>query len=223
MSHQSVEGEGARPRHTMALLGLSLRSLPLGTAYAVWTGIGTIGTAALGIAFSREPATALRLASIGLIVGGIVGLKVARREALASSATTFLQGSIENRCVTRTLRAGACRTPARAPVSFTLQHLDLVENSVDTLSECCQVILHMKRALGIVLLLQQSVSHELAQALIQHFRGQSWHAPLQRARPNHALSNPSEDVQCPLATDDVLDDRSHGLSASVERHRLLRC
>jgi quaternary ammonium compound-resistance protein SugE len=62
---------------SMVLLGLSLRSMPLGTAYAVWTGIGSLGTAALGIALFQEPATALRLASIGLIVLGIVGLKLA--------------------------------------------------------------------------------------------------------------------------------------------------
>ena len=61
---------------SMGLLGLSLRTLPLGTAYAVWTGIGTVGTAVLGIVLFREPATAARLACIGLIVAGIVGLKV---------------------------------------------------------------------------------------------------------------------------------------------------
>ena len=62
---------------SMALLGVALRTLPLGTAYAVWTGIGTVGTALLGIALFREPATALRLVCIGLIVAGIVGLKLA--------------------------------------------------------------------------------------------------------------------------------------------------
>ena len=60
---------------SVALLGLALRNLPLGTAYAVWTGIGTIGTALVGMALFSEPATALRLACIGLIVAGIVGLK----------------------------------------------------------------------------------------------------------------------------------------------------
>ncbi len=60
---------------SMGLLGLALRTLPLGTAYAVWTGIGTVGTAVLGVALFREPATAARLACIGLIVAGIVGLK----------------------------------------------------------------------------------------------------------------------------------------------------
>src|SRR5688572_11153422 len=62
---------------SMVLLGLSLRSLPLGTAYAVWTGIGTLGTVVLGIALFREPATVLRLSCIGLILIGIAGLKVA--------------------------------------------------------------------------------------------------------------------------------------------------
>ncbi len=61
---------------SLGLLGLALRTLPVGTAYAVWTGIGTIGTAALGIALFGEPATLARLACIGLILAGIVGLKV---------------------------------------------------------------------------------------------------------------------------------------------------
>ena len=62
---------------SMLLLGVSLRTLPLGTAYAVWTGIGTIGTAVLGMILFREPATVLRLVCIGFIVAGIVGLKLA--------------------------------------------------------------------------------------------------------------------------------------------------
>lgn len=62
---------------SMALLGLALRSLPLGTAYAVWTGIGTIGTAVLGIVLFGEAATAMRLVCIALIVAGILGLKLA--------------------------------------------------------------------------------------------------------------------------------------------------
>jgi quaternary ammonium compound-resistance protein SugE len=61
---------------SMALLALSLRTLPLGTAYAVWTGIGTLGTAALGIWLFREPATAVRLLCIALILVGIAGLKL---------------------------------------------------------------------------------------------------------------------------------------------------
>jgi quaternary ammonium compound-resistance protein SugE len=61
---------------SLGLLGLALKSLPVGTAYAIWTGIGTIGTAMLGIVLLGEPASALRLACIGLIVAGIVGLKL---------------------------------------------------------------------------------------------------------------------------------------------------
>ena len=61
---------------SILLLGLALKTLPIGTAYAVWTGIGAVGTAALGIILFGEPATALRLSSIGLIVAGIIGLKL---------------------------------------------------------------------------------------------------------------------------------------------------
>ena len=61
---------------SLGLLGLSLKSLPLGTAYAIWTGIGTIGTAVLGIILLGEAATVARLACIGLIVAGIVGLRL---------------------------------------------------------------------------------------------------------------------------------------------------
>jgi quaternary ammonium compound-resistance protein SugE len=61
---------------SMALLGLAVRTLPIGTAYAVWTGIGTVGTAVVGIALLGEPATALRLVCIALIVAGIAGLKL---------------------------------------------------------------------------------------------------------------------------------------------------
>ena len=61
---------------SLTLLGLALRTLPLGTAYAIWTGIGTVGTALLGIWLFGEPATALRLLCIGLILAGIVGLKL---------------------------------------------------------------------------------------------------------------------------------------------------
>lgn len=61
---------------SLLLLGLALKTLPLGTAYAIWTGIGTIGTAVLGIMLFGESAAALRLVCIGLIVAGIVGLKL---------------------------------------------------------------------------------------------------------------------------------------------------
>ncbi|HYQ20043.1 MAG TPA: quaternary ammonium compound efflux SMR transporter SugE [Xanthobacteraceae bacterium] len=61
---------------SIVLLGLALRTLPVGTAYAVWTGIGAVGTAALGIYLFAEPATVARLLCIGLILSGIVGLKL---------------------------------------------------------------------------------------------------------------------------------------------------
>ncbi|WP_372070821.1 quaternary ammonium compound efflux SMR transporter SugE [Tistrella mobilis] len=61
---------------SVVLLGVALRSLPLGTAYAVWTGIGTVGTVLFGIFVLGEPATAARLACILLIVSGIAGLKI---------------------------------------------------------------------------------------------------------------------------------------------------
>jgi quaternary ammonium compound-resistance protein SugE len=59
----------------IVLLGLAVKTLPMGTAYAVWTGIGTVGTVILGIVLFAEPATAMRLGCIALIVTGILGLK----------------------------------------------------------------------------------------------------------------------------------------------------
>ena len=61
---------------SVVLLALAMRTLPVGTAYAVWTGIGAVGTALLGIALFGEPATFARLGCIALIVAGIVGLKL---------------------------------------------------------------------------------------------------------------------------------------------------
>ncbi|MBM7047887.1 MULTISPECIES: quaternary ammonium compound efflux SMR transporter SugE [Rhizobium] len=61
---------------SIALLGLAVKTLPMGTAYAVWTGIGTVGTVLLGIWLLGDPATFVRLACIGLIVAGIAGLKL---------------------------------------------------------------------------------------------------------------------------------------------------
>ena len=61
---------------SVALLYLAMRDLPLGTAYAVWTGIGAVGTVVVGIVAFGEPADAVRLACIGLIVAGIAGLKL---------------------------------------------------------------------------------------------------------------------------------------------------
>lgn len=61
---------------SLGLLGLALKQLPLGTAYAVWTGVGTIGTAILGMVLLGESTEAARIACIGLILAGIVGLKL---------------------------------------------------------------------------------------------------------------------------------------------------
>ena len=61
---------------SVALLGLAMRTLPVGTAYAVWTGIGAVGTVVLGMLLFNEPATFGRLACGGLILAGIVGLKL---------------------------------------------------------------------------------------------------------------------------------------------------
>ena len=57
------------------LLAHAMRALPVGTAYAVWTGIGAVGTVILGIILFSEPATAARLTCVGLIISGIIGLK----------------------------------------------------------------------------------------------------------------------------------------------------
>jgi len=61
---------------SMWLLALAARSLPIGTAYAVWTGIGVVGTAILGMLLFHEPRDAVRLACIGLILAGIIGLRL---------------------------------------------------------------------------------------------------------------------------------------------------
>lgn len=60
---------------SVGLLGIAARSLPISTAYAVWTGIGAVGVVVCGIAFLGEPATPMRLACVGLIILGIIGLK----------------------------------------------------------------------------------------------------------------------------------------------------
>jgi len=59
------------------LLGVAMKSLPVGTAYSVWVGVGSVGTVALGIVLLGEPVNAARLISVALIIGGIVGLKLA--------------------------------------------------------------------------------------------------------------------------------------------------
>ncbi len=62
---------------SLGLLGLAMKTLPVGTAYAVWVGVGAVGTAILGMALLGEPANTGRLVSLALIVAGIVGLKLA--------------------------------------------------------------------------------------------------------------------------------------------------
>lgn len=62
---------------SLGLLGVAMKSLPVGTAYAVWVGVGAVGTAILGIVLLGESANPVRLLSLGLIVAGIVGLKLA--------------------------------------------------------------------------------------------------------------------------------------------------
>jgi quaternary ammonium compound-resistance protein SugE len=62
---------------SVVLLGIAMKSLPVGTSYAVWVGVGAVGTAILGMVLFHEPATLGRMASLGLIVAGIVGLKLA--------------------------------------------------------------------------------------------------------------------------------------------------
>jgi quaternary ammonium compound-resistance protein SugE len=62
---------------SLVLLGVAMKSLPVGTAYAVWVGVGAVGTVILGIVLLDEPMTVARIASIALIVSGIVGLKLA--------------------------------------------------------------------------------------------------------------------------------------------------
>ena len=62
---------------SLGLLGIAMKSLPVGTAYAIWVGVGAVGTVILGIVLFQEPTNALRLVSVGLIIAGLVGLKLA--------------------------------------------------------------------------------------------------------------------------------------------------
>jgi quaternary ammonium compound-resistance protein SugE len=62
---------------SLGLLGIAMKSLPVGTAYAVWVGVGAVGTAILGVVLLGEPANAGRMVSLALIVAGIIGLKLA--------------------------------------------------------------------------------------------------------------------------------------------------
>jgi quaternary ammonium compound-resistance protein SugE len=61
---------------SVGLLGIAMRNLPVGTAYAVWVGVGAVGTVALGIVLFGESASMGRMLSVGLIVAGIIGLKL---------------------------------------------------------------------------------------------------------------------------------------------------
>jgi len=61
---------------SLGLLGMAMRSIPLGTAYAVWVGVGAVGTALFGIYLLNEPANILRIISLALIIAGIIGLKL---------------------------------------------------------------------------------------------------------------------------------------------------
>ena len=61
---------------SLGLLGIAMKSLPVGTAYAIWVGVGAVGTAVLGIILFAEPANAGRLMSLALIIAGIIGLKL---------------------------------------------------------------------------------------------------------------------------------------------------
>jgi quaternary ammonium compound-resistance protein SugE len=62
---------------SLGLLGIAMKSLPVGTAYAIWVGVGAVGTVILGIVLFQEPVNPLRLVSVGLIIAGLVGLKLA--------------------------------------------------------------------------------------------------------------------------------------------------
>ncbi|WP_129674371.1 multidrug efflux SMR transporter [Candidatus Chloroploca sp. Khr17] len=65
---------------SMGLLGYALRTLPVGTAYAVWTGIGAAGTAIVGMIWLGEPRDALKLISLAMLIGGIIGLRLSAGE-----------------------------------------------------------------------------------------------------------------------------------------------
>ena len=62
---------------SLGLLGIAMKSLPVGTAYAIWVGVGAVGTVILGIVLFDEPLNALRIGSVALIIAGLVGLKLA--------------------------------------------------------------------------------------------------------------------------------------------------
>lgn len=74
-------GTAAAMAVSLFLLGIAMKSLPVGTAYAVWVGVGAVGTAILGMVLFGEPANLGRVLSLGLIVAGIIGLRLASSPA----------------------------------------------------------------------------------------------------------------------------------------------
>lgn len=86
---------------SLGLLGVALRTLPLGTAYAIWTGVGTVGTVLLGIALFGESASALRLACVGLILAGIVGLKLVPAGETAGGTESAAEAVAEQQASSR--------------------------------------------------------------------------------------------------------------------------
>jgi quaternary ammonium compound-resistance protein SugE len=76
---------------SVTLLGVAAKPLPIGTAYAVWTGIGAAGTVVFGIVILGDPATGARLFCVGLILAGVIGLKVASPGAAAKSRVNVPQ------------------------------------------------------------------------------------------------------------------------------------
>jgi quaternary ammonium compound-resistance protein SugE len=74
--HWITAGVLAAMAGSFTLLYEAMKAIPVGTAYAVWTGVGAAGAAIIGIIWLKEPATALRIASIAMIVGGVIGLKI---------------------------------------------------------------------------------------------------------------------------------------------------
>ena len=99
---------------SLFLLAQALRTLPIGTAYAVWTGVGAVGTAVLGIVLFSEPATAMRLGCIALIVTGIVGLKFASAEGRPD-----LSGARRGRPAGHKAQAPATNSVAASPAPTT--------------------------------------------------------------------------------------------------------
>ena len=86
---------------SLGMLGLAVRHLPVGTAYAVWTGIGTVGTAILGIMLFKEPATAMRITCITLIVAGVIVTTIARYGTASLPAAT--EADVKRRRTVRVL------------------------------------------------------------------------------------------------------------------------